>query len=623
MPVRLLATALLSLSLAACLTPVSVKTVGGQQAVPRQVRPSDLSEESLALLRRLDLDDRLERDGAAAPLAVLNGLGNLRPMRAPLLAASAELASLQAERLAGVDVEAAAGWDLLAAEKAWDYLQAARERPFDAAFDPVFLATVAIYEGSLAAWIDHQALVVFEDHIQPTFLGDIEVRLATGPGLVDPRELDELLVAEELEVKGLSARYRRPGLGTALVTSRANPRSSPEDRFFSPEGVVAPATAVLRFGEQSGNGPRQATLELYDPRKTSSIDAGGRQLPLGADFTAAYGVLLSRTDLARVARRGVRSPAEVAERQGLYLLEPYDPERIPVVMVHGFYSSPLAWMELTNDLLGDAELRSRFQIWHSVYPTGLPFLYSGAALGRTVEHLIETFDPEGDDPATSSMVFIAHSLGGLVTRTLATDSGDRLWRSTFTVPLEEIEASDEDRAFLRDIFFLRPRPWLSRIIFVAVPQSGVPEASGPLGRILSSLVELPKNLSDRMSHITRVNSDVVSPEMAPYLEKGGPTSVQSVDPSQPMMKVFIDLPIAPGIRFNTIAGNRGRPDVEVPTDGYVPVAATHLDGARSERVVPSAHGAHSHPQGIAEIRRILREHLAELEAPHGRPGDGG
>ena len=35
------------------------------------------------------------------------------------------------------------------------------------------------------------------------------------------------------------------------------------------------------------------------------------------------------------------------------MLEPYDPNKMPVVMVHGLWSSPVTWMEMFNDLRSD------------------------------------------------------------------------------------------------------------------------------------------------------------------------------------------------------------------------------------------------------------------------------
>ena len=43
----------------------------------------------------------------------------------------------------------------------------------------------------------------------------------------------------------------------------------------------------------------------------------------------------------------------------------------------------------------------------------------------------------------------------------------------------------------------------------------------------------------------------------------------------------------------------------VSTDGIVPYWSSHLDGARSELVIPSEHWSILHPQGMAEVKRIL------------------
>jgi hypothetical protein len=41
-----------------------------------------------------------------------------------------------------------------------------------------------------------------------------------------------------------------------------------------------------------------------------------------------------------------------------------------------------------------------------------------------------------------------------------------------------------------------------------------------------------------------------------------------------------------------------------------PYWSSHLDGAESEKIVPSGHPAHRDPQAIAEMVRILKKHIA-------------
>jgi len=52
----------------------------------------------------------------------------------------------------------------------------------------------------------------------------------------------------------------------------------------------------------------------------------------------------------------------------------------------------------------------------------------------------------------------------------------------------------------------------------------------------------------------------------------------------------------------------GNKDTSKPmmSDGLVPYWSSHLDGAQSERLVPSSHNAQQSPEAIAEVERILK-----------------
>jgi len=70
------------------------------------------------------------------------------------------------------------------------------------------------------------------------------------------------------------------------------------------------------------------------------------------------------------------------------------------------------------------------------------------------------------------------------------------------------------------------------------------------------------------------------------------------------------LPIA--VPYYSIIGDRGRGDTPNSSDGVVPYWSSHLAGAQSELIVPGPHGSFALPQTIAELKRILRLHLATL-----------
>ena len=91
------------------------------------------------------------------------------------------------------------------------------------------------------------------------------------------------------------------------------------------------------------------------------------------------------------------------------MLEPYDPQKIPVLLVHGLWSSPITWMEMFNELRSFPELHAEYQFWFYLYPTGQPFWHSAAQLREDLEHLRRVLDPQRQSPALDQLVLVGHS----------------------------------------------------------------------------------------------------------------------------------------------------------------------------------------------------------------------
>ena len=60
-----------------------------------------------------------------------------------------------------------------------------------------------------------------------------------------------------------------------------------------------------------------------------------------------------------------------------------------------------------------------------------------------------------------------------------------------------------------------------------------------------------------------------------------------------------------GPAYVTQSTKNQSPNAPNSSDGVVPYWSSHMDGATSELIVPSGHGAHQNPQAIGEVRRIL------------------
>lgn len=89
---------------------------------------------------------------------------------------------------------------------------------------------------------------------------------------------------------------------------------------------------------------------------------------------------------------------------GIYFLEAYDAERIPVLFVHGISGYPQEFAYLIERLD-----RERFQAWVYFYP-------SGAYLSRVSEHLSQLVVQLQSQHGFERLFLVAHSMGGLVAR---------------------------------------------------------------------------------------------------------------------------------------------------------------------------------------------------------------
>jgi len=435
-----------------------------------------------------------------------------------------------------------------------------------------------------------------------------------------PFYYDEWLPADRWKERGLRSHYWNEGLGARLIATRTNHLTSPLERHQPDEGIFQHATALLVFQSAASHAGavQPASLVFYNPVFTPEVELSGERWQLAADYTIPWAMLLSHTrPLFKTRWPALMHPAETSRPHRLYIMGPYSADRIPIIMVHGLRSTPLAWQQLTNELIGDPEIRSRYQVWHYLYPTGFPFLTSAADFRDELEQLRLILDPEGCDFAMQNMVVIGHSMGGLLARTLVTDSGDALWNSTFAIPSSEMDSEQVRR--LRRVFYFHPKPYVKRAIFVAVPHRGSKIANGLFARVVARRVHLPGELHAFVSNLRASIPNFLKPEAAGLFERGYPNSIRVLSSKSPGLMAMAELPVDPSIPFHSIIGDRGHGDGEKSSDGAVTYASSHLAGANSELIVPSDHRTYENPQALAEVKRILKVHLAELgqrgEAP--------
>ncbi|MES2439273.1 MAG: alpha/beta fold hydrolase [Verrucomicrobiota bacterium] len=413
-----------------------------------------------------------------------------------------------------------------------------------------------------------------------------------GPGIFPADYFDRLEPASRYEVSGLK-HHRVDGIGVALVGFRENRGRDAVEKWYPPEGITRAVTAVAIPGPAK-NGTKSVEIRLIDRMHTETF--GRHHATLAADFTVPFTTLLEKTGPLKTA--GFTSMVRMKSDRdpGFSLMEPYDPSRTPLILIHGLFSTPLAWAELTNELWAVPEIRRRYQIWHYLYPTNPPALYSARVMRGQLDELRKFLDPQGNDPAMRRSVVVGHSMGGLLGKTLAIEPKDAFWDAVFTKPLSKMNVTPAERATLEEAFYWKPRGNVDRLIFCSVPFRGSKIASSWIGSIGGRFVAPSHQFEDFFVELERKNPGIYQPEYV-SLTHGRVSSITSLSPHMRSMQILDQIPIQRGTASHIITGSM---------DWVVHRSSATVNGAESNLEVPAGHGSFHHPKAIKEIIRILK-----------------
>lgn len=574
----------------------------------------NLSERTLQVLRIRDLDGRWDRD----PDAVLAQLGEEHLEASRSSTDSNDLTPALTELLIsrGDEVERNRGTDptyyLRAAELA--HTQMRRDASYlGAAFDSRTAFLASLYNRAVSRFFSSGGweMLLEQDDARETvlsgFAGAYSTAVSVEPGDWQRGYFDRFESADEVVVQGIRNHHRVEGYGTALVGVRnRTPERESTERFIPPEGLALPVTVTLDF-EPMGDAPTRAIATMHNPRENEYAWLGGVRARLSEDLTAPIAYLFAKTKLGELGQSALPNPNEYVDRIGIYLHEPYDPNRIPVLMVHGLRSSPITWRDALNDLGADPALRSDYQFWMFLYPTGLPIPRSSAYLRESVGSVLDFYDPERESSTLRDIVMIGHSMGGVLTKSVLITPGTRVYDAAFIKPLEQLRSEQSVKEHLREVFFYEPLNCVGRAVFIAAPLRGSPLAGGALAAIGRGLIRLPDELRQVGKSLREKDRDAMAPGFD-RLGDGVPTSVHNLRPDSPFLLAYQEAPMS-SVPHHVIVGDRGRDDGESSSDGVVPFWSSRMESAESTLSVPAGHEAHTHPLAIRELARILRLHL--------------
>ncbi|MCA9082403.1 MAG: alpha/beta fold hydrolase [Planctomycetaceae bacterium] len=425
-------------------------------------------------------------------------------------------------------------------------------------------------------------------------------------------QLGDFEFVADYELKNLRNRHTTEGIGVPIIVQRKRQPDNVLLEEYYQDGLSFPVSVIIRF--PSGSLPQQTAssesgrFELYDPRDTTEVTIEDVSLSLESDLSTPLAYFLTNPDLSLLDTFAFFRSDKAQHLEGLYMVQPFDPNRIPVLMVHGIWSSPVTWMEMFNDLQSDPVLREKYQFWFYMYPTGSPLSFAAADLRDCLKELRLKLDPGGQNAKLDQMVVVGHSMGGLMSYLLTIDSEDRLWNAMSRVPVEEIRADEETRQDIQRVFFFHPESSVDRIVTIASPFNGSGYANRFTQWLSGGLVSLPTRTSYLSKVIYRQNHhDFWDRVFAPR------TSLDSLNRHSAILRLVNETTVPDQVRHHNVIGARKGRSLSDWTDGVVKATSAHRDDADSEIQVRASHSdIHRHPQTIAEVRRVLLEHLAQV-----------
>lgn len=448
------------------------------------------------------------------------------------------------------------------------------------------------------------------------------------PQLKD-KKAEQLLSTYNMNFSGLRSITRRDGFGSEFLVVLPEDKTQPNVKskyivnplhYEYPNGVnpnihdARYLAATITAQPKSQRDIKDILtnpefhLKLYDPYANEKVNVAGKDYPLAANFSAPYGLWLAENNLGRAAYLSLIDRDDQVLMPQLYMLEPYNPNKKVIVLVHGLASSPEAWIRLTNDIMGDPILRENFQVWQVFYSTNMPILESRFQIYSLVTQAFDLVEP--NTAAAKDAVLIGHSMGGIISR-LFVSSADLTSKTEKFIDNRQLEQFKNNPLF-NERFKIQAIPNFDRAIFLASPHRGTDYADRWFTRAARKIIKLPGAFlgvfADALQGQTGTNYS--NKELDHTIIQNGPSDLAKNSNFTLLTK---DIVPTQGFKFHSIIGNiTDSNDINIITDGVVPYKSAHLDGAISEKILKGGHSIQETPEAVLELRRILRLHLTQL-----------
>ncbi|SDC11261.1 alpha/beta fold hydrolase [Acinetobacter boissieri] len=445
------------------------------------------------------------------------------------------------------------------------------------------------------------------------------------PQLKD-QKIEDFISSYNLNFSGLRSINRRDGFGSEFVTVLSKPPRSEENKYILDPlrykfkdavnpNIHSPAYLATTIAiEPAANTSMKALLtnaplyiKVTDPYQFDQIQVEGKAYPLAANFSAPYGLWLASTNLGKAAYLSLIDRDQQLTMPHLYMLEPYNPNKKVIVLVHGLASSPEAWIRLTNDIMGDAVLREHYQVWQIFYSTNMSMLESRYQIYAITQQTFAQLDPKA--PAAQNAVLIGHSMGGVISRLLVSNAD--ISQKAFKIFKQRQLAQPKNLPFIVDRLKMQSINNFDRAIFLASPHRGTAYADLWFTRAARKVIRLPGAFLGAAADSLQGNID--PKDFVKQIDNGliqnGPSDLSY---KSKFMELTQGIMPKAKLPYHSVMGNiTNNTNSDQITDGIVPYKSAHLNGAVSEKVIEGGHSIQETPDAVLELRRILRQHLIE------------
>lgn len=589
----------------------------------------EISVRTRRTLRRFDLEDHYHANPTACFAAIRQRVQD-RP-ESDLIYALSELSYVEgkkAERLGRLS-EALNHYGV-SLTNSYEYLFSNDLSAARNVYDPQFRAVCDLYNESLE---DTLRILCSDSHLEPgqTYtietLGHKFVVRTEMRGNWDKDEFDHYEFVSDYAIETLRNRHTTYGLGVPLIAVRKDVQGDDQQEKYYADGLSYSVTALMRCvdqtDEEGSSNTTTCVLEFFDPLTANQVLLSNDWVPLETDLSTPLAFFLDSPEFQKrnQATEGLLNPARSQSKRGLYMLEPYDPNRIPVLMVHGLWSSPVTWMDMFNDLRSFPEIRERYQFWFYLYPSGQPFWISATQLRRELAEMRDSFDPHRRDTALDQMVLVGHSMGGLISRLQTMDSQDDFWKIVSDEPvtgpadvLAKVKGPDDAKEKLVSTLFFEPNESIKRVITIGTPHRGSEFANVYTRWLARKLIRLPKMLTNFGDRLAMENPRLLRNTQLLTVAN----ALDSLAPESPIFPVMMRAKKNPEVKYHNVIGVLKNSSLlsrrNQRGDGVVDYGSATMTDVESELIVDANHtDVHMIGKTIFEVRRILLKHLAEID----------